>query len=106
MNLEAMVIFAMFYFMIYGSIFWILVYYDKKTTVAKDPKPTKYPLISIIIPLFYGNTKKDIKKAVVSALSVKYPKKEIILCWNGLVNDKLISICLIINFGWRSLWIG
>ena len=86
MNFEAIFMFAMFYFMIYCSIFWILIYYDKRKTVRNDPEPKKFPLVSIIIPVFQGNNRKEIKKAVVSALSVKYPKKELILCWNGAVS--------------------
>lgn len=93
MNLEAIGMFALFYFMIYCSIFWILIYYDKRKTIKDDPKPTKFPLISIIIPVYHGNTIKEIKKSVVSALSVEYPKKEIVLCWNGLENDEVLELC-------------
>lgn len=93
MNLEAMGMFVLFYFMIFGSIFWLMIYYEKKDNVKKDPKPKRFPLVSIVIPVYYLNTKEDIKRSVISCLSVDYPKKEIILAWNGKINKEVWDVC-------------
>jgi cellulose synthase/poly-beta-1,6-N-acetylglucosamine synthase-like glycosyltransferase len=47
----------------------------------------------MIIPVYQKNTVDDIKKSVISCLSVDYPKKEIILCWNGPVNEEVMAVC-------------
>jgi cellulose synthase/poly-beta-1,6-N-acetylglucosamine synthase-like glycosyltransferase len=74
---------ALIYFMLYSSFFWLVVYFERKKELSKDPIPKRKPLVSIVIPIYKGNSRETIKKAVSSALSLTYPKKEVILAWNG-----------------------
>ena len=87
MEFSSISLLALIYFMLYSSLFWLIIYYEKKDELAKDPKPTKFPLVSIIIPVYRGDEKHTIKKAVMSALELTYPKKEVVLSWNGPKND-------------------
>ncbi|MCD6575925.1 MAG: glycosyltransferase family 2 protein [Nanoarchaeota archaeon] len=87
MDLSSISLLVLIYFMLYSSIFWLLLYFEKKKSLSEDPKPKRFPLVSIVIPVYKGDKKEVIKKAISSALSLSYPKKEIILSWNGPKTD-------------------
>ncbi|MCD6371224.1 MAG: glycosyltransferase family 2 protein, partial [Candidatus Aenigmarchaeota archaeon] len=90
MNFEAIIMLFIIYFMLYCSLLWILTFYEKRNNVRSDPKPKRYPLVSIIIPAW--NEEKNIKNAIISCLALDYPKKEIIVVNDGST-DKTKEIC-------------
>ena len=87
MNLSTIGFLTLAYFLIYTTVFWLLLFIEKRNEIFKDPIPKKYPLISIIIPVYKGNKKEEIKKAVKSCIQTDYPKKEIVIAWNGPKNE-------------------
>lgn len=92
MNLEAMFMLCMIYFILFCSVLWMLVFFDRRKELSIDPKTKRNPLVSIVIPVYKGDTSAAIKKSVISALAVDYPKKEIILSWNG-PESELLGVC-------------
>lgn len=93
MNPEAIFILGMMYFMLYCSILWILVYLDNRKRIRIDPQPDRFPFISIVIPIYRNDSPESIDKAIISSLAQEYPKKEIILAWNGPENAENMAIC-------------
>ena len=65
------------------SFLWLVLYLEKKKTLFDDPKAKRFPLISVIIPIYRGNTKEEVLRAVNSCKNLTYPKKEIVIAWNG-----------------------
>ena len=90
MELGAILLLGTMYFMLYCSVFWLLVYFEKRKEIRIDPIPTRFPLISIIIPSW--NAEDTIKAAIDSCLALDYPKKEIIVVNDGST-DKTKEIC-------------
>jgi cellulose synthase/poly-beta-1,6-N-acetylglucosamine synthase-like glycosyltransferase len=93
MDLEAIGLLIIMYFMLYCSILWMLIFFDNKKHVRTDPKPDRFPPISIVIPVYHNDTVDAIKRAVESSLRQNYPKKEIIIAWNGPENAENIALC-------------
>lgn len=92
MELSTIGILGLIYFMLYCSFFWLIVYADKRKYLNSDPTAKRKPLVSIIIPVYKNDTKQAIKKAIISALALDYPKKEIVIAWNGPETDST-KIC-------------
>ena len=86
MNIDMIIMLAVVFFMLYSSIFFILIFAERRHLVKTDPVPKKRPLISIVIPVYQGDKPELIEKSVNSALALDYPKKELILSWNGPKN--------------------
>lgn len=93
MDLQAILMLVMMYFMLYCSILWILVYIDNKKRIRTDPKPETLPFVSIVIPVYRNDTPEAIDKAIVSSLAQEYPNKEIIIAWNGPEKKENIAVC-------------
>lgn len=87
MNFNVISMLGLVYFMLFCSIFWVLLYLEKEKELSGDPIPKRFPLVSIIIPVYRNDTKKEIEKCVSSALDTTYKKKELILAWNGPKNE-------------------
>ncbi|HDQ59703.1 MAG TPA: glycosyltransferase [Candidatus Woesearchaeota archaeon] len=81
MNFEVGIMLIVIYFMLYCSILFLVIFSSKKKELRVDPKPTRYPLVSIIVPAW--NEEKSIKKTIISCLALEYPKKEIIIVNDG-----------------------
>ena len=92
MNVSTIWTLALVYFALYLSFLWIVLYSENKKTLFIDPKTKRYPLVSIVIPIYGGNTKEEVLRAVNSCKSLTYPKKEIIIAWNGK-KSKLYDFC-------------
>lgn len=92
MNIDTAVTLGVIFFMLYSAVFFFLIFFDRRKDIKKDPAPKKEPLISIVIPVYENDKKEMIEKAVISALAVDYPKKEIILSWNGPKNENF-EVC-------------
>jgi len=90
MEFEAILLLGMMYFMLYCSVFWLLVYYDKRKVMKIDPIPTRFPLVSILIPVW--NAEDTIRAAIDSCIALDYPNKEIIVINDGST-DKTKEIC-------------
>jgi len=84
------IMFGVYYFMLYCSIFWLVVYIKNRDTLFKDPVIKKFPGISIIIPAF--NEEEYIEECLKHCFAVDYPKKEIIVVNDGSV-DSTADIC-------------
>lgn len=82
MNALTILIFAIYYFMIYSTVFWLLVFIENRKRLFKDPKPKRFPSVSIIIPAY--NEEETIRNAIESCLSLNYPKNKLEII---VVND-------------------
>ncbi len=89
MEVQYIILFILYYFMIFSSIFWLLVYYKYRKNM-KDPKPKRFPKVSIIIPVWNGED--VIERAIESCLELNYPKKEIIVVNDGST-DNTRKVC-------------
>ena len=73
---------ALSFVVIYTSVFWLLILLEHKGEVGHDPKPKRFPSITIIIPAY--NEEKTIEKSIRSALALEYPgKKEVMVVDDG-----------------------
>ena len=76
--------------LIYGCLYlgsnWILMYLKHGRNLKKDPKPTRYPSVSVIIPAY--NSEGTIAKSIESVLNLKYPKKIQVLVVDDGSTDK------------------
>lgn len=91
MEIGSILLLILIYFMLYSSFFFLILYFKKKDKLI-DPKSKNFPLVSIIIPVYERDKKIYLKKAINSCLTLDYPKKEIILAWNGPKNE-LYNVC-------------
>ncbi len=67
---------------IYTSVFWLLILLEHRHEVRYDPRPKRFPSITIIIPAY--NEEKTIEKSIKSALELEYPgKKDVIVVDDG-----------------------
>ncbi|MEW6329415.1 MAG: glycosyltransferase, partial [Candidatus Micrarchaeota archaeon] len=66
--------YVIYFLTIYASVFYLVTYIQKQEELA-DPKPTREPSISILIPAY--NEEKTIAKTIESVLRLKYPKKKL-----------------------------
>ena len=84
-----MLVYAIAYFGFFMAFFFILSYEPK--LVGKDPKPKRFPYVSIIIPAY--NEEKVIGKTINSVLKLDYPKDkyEIIVVDDGST-DKTFKV--------------
>ena len=66
------------YIVIYLSLFFTLVYFInffENKRKLKNPKPKKFPKVSIIVPVF--NEEETIAKTLTSLLNLRYPKNKL-----------------------------
>jgi cellulose synthase/poly-beta-1,6-N-acetylglucosamine synthase-like glycosyltransferase len=89
-NMITWIMLGAYYFMLYCSVFWLLVYMKNRDTLFKDPVPKKYSGVSILIPAF--NEEEHIEKCLKYCFAAKYPKKEIIVINDGST-DATADIC-------------
>jgi len=87
MNLDTTVVLGVIFFMLYSSVLFLLVFLSKAKETKSDPTPKKMSLVSIVIPIYKGDKKELITRAVDSALALDYPETEVILSWNGPKNE-------------------
>ena len=90
MSFSTIFLLCSIFFMLFSSVLWFILFLEKKEKMDQDPKPKRYPLVSIIIPAH--NEEKTIKKSIISCLALNYPKKEIIVVNDGST-DKTAEVC-------------
>jgi len=80
MQLE--IVTALSFVVIYTSVFWLLILMEHRKGVNDDPKPTRFPSITIIIPAY--NEEDSVAKSIDSALALEYPgTKKVIVVDDG-----------------------
>ncbi|MBI4163381.1 MAG: glycosyltransferase family 2 protein [Candidatus Aenigmarchaeota archaeon] len=83
--------YILIYFFLFYSIFYLLTFFTNKRRFFADPKPRKYPSVSIILPAF--NEEKNIAKAIKSVLSQNYPKNKLkVIVVDDGSTDKTVEI--------------
>jgi len=90
MQLDVVFMLGATYFMLYSTVFWMLLYFENKHILRHDPKPKSFPFISILIPAH--NEERSIERAIKSCLGLTYPNKEVIVIANGCT-DKTAELC-------------
>jgi cellulose synthase/poly-beta-1,6-N-acetylglucosamine synthase-like glycosyltransferase len=90
MDPKFVILMGLYYFMIFSSVFWLLVYFRNRKHMKKDPFPETFPKVSIIIPVWNGE--KVIERAIDSCLNLNYPDREIIVVNDGST-DGTRKIC-------------
>ncbi|MBR9677747.1 MAG: glycosyltransferase family 2 protein [Nanoarchaeota archaeon] len=79
------------YSLLYFLVFWMVTYLLNRKEMMKDPKPKRFPSVSVIIPVW--NEVKTIKRCIQSAVDLRYPgEKEIIVVDDGST-DGTSKIC-------------
>jgi cellulose synthase/poly-beta-1,6-N-acetylglucosamine synthase-like glycosyltransferase len=83
LTLTEIVDYAAWFVMIYFSVFWLLVFRNNQKNFNRDPKTTRKPFVSFIVPAH--NEEKNIGRTIESLLNLDYPKnlKEIIVIDDG-----------------------
>ncbi len=83
--------YILIYFFLFYSIFYLLTFFTNRRIFFKDPKPRKYPSLSIIIPAY--NEEKHVEKAIKSILAQNYPKSrlKVILVDDGSI-DRTVEL--------------
>lgn len=87
MLLDDIIIYSTLFFSLFTGIFFLSAYIGSNQKEAKKPKVKKYPKISIIMPAY--NEGENIINSIKAALSVDYPKKEIIVVDDESTDDTL-----------------
>jgi len=92
MNLLNLIMLSMYFVVLYVGVYWIITYLNMKDKTTQDPKPSRHPSISIIIPTY--NEARNIKQCIDSCLNLNYPKEklEIIVVDDGST-DNTKRIC-------------
>ena len=87
MNIDALLTLGVVFFMLYASVFFLIIFAERRSVIKKDPFPKNRHFVSIIIPAYQGDRPELIEKAVNSALALSYPEKEVVISWNGPKNS-------------------
>jgi cellulose synthase/poly-beta-1,6-N-acetylglucosamine synthase-like glycosyltransferase len=75
------------FLVLYSTIFYILLFLTTRDRLLKDPKPKKFPRVSVLIPAY--NEEKNIGKSISAALALNYPDFEVIVVDDGSTDDTL-----------------
>ena len=87
-----MFILGIFYFSLYSSILWMLLFIRNYNEIFKDPMPKRLPRITVIIPAY--NEEENIAKSIDSCINLDYPSNKLdILVVNDGSTDKTKEIC-------------
>lgn len=83
MNTLTVIYTLMFFFGFFFLLIFLLLHYKNLSRLYSYPKPTRYPIVSILVPAY--NEEDNLEKTVDSLLKIEYPreKKEIII-----INDE------------------
>lgn len=76
---------------LYVAVFFLIVLLEHRKRLYDDPKPKRYPTISILVPAY--NEEKNIEACINSLLHLDYPKKPRIIVVNDGSIDKTRKIC-------------
>jgi cellulose synthase/poly-beta-1,6-N-acetylglucosamine synthase-like glycosyltransferase len=84
-----------YFISIYILIYWLYVFYERKDDYKKERvrpiKITRYPLVSIIIPVW--NEEKTLERTLTSLKRLDYPKKKLeVLVMNDGSTDNTLKI--------------
>ncbi len=92
--IESLIIGVVYFISLYFSVFFILVYFDKREEFKKEVSSEEldtYPLISIIIPAY--NEEKTIKGTLSSVAAIDYPKDRLdVIAINDGSNDSTFQV--------------
>ena len=91
MDIGLIITFILYYFMIFCSVLWIIIFSRNYKTLHKDPKAKKSPDVTIIIPAY--NEEKRIKKAIDSCFDSDYDGKVNVVVVNDGSTDRTREIC-------------
>ncbi len=71
------------------AVFWLLTLFEHRKILHRDPKPKKYPNLSIIIPAY--NEEHTIAQCIKSLLKLEYPGKIQLIVVNDGSKDKTLE---------------
>lgn len=67
--------YSTWYVMVFFSVVWLMIFLQKRHILRRDPKPTVFPSISIIVPAY--NEEDTIESTVRSLEKLDYPNKKL-----------------------------
>jgi cellulose synthase/poly-beta-1,6-N-acetylglucosamine synthase-like glycosyltransferase len=73
MNFEYILMYVLSYFGLFTAIFFLLTLFENRDNL-KNPKPKRYPFVSVIVPAF--NEENTIAETLLSLIRLKYPKNK------------------------------
>jgi cellulose synthase/poly-beta-1,6-N-acetylglucosamine synthase-like glycosyltransferase len=86
MDIRLVVVSAVSFIVLYLVIFWLILFLERREEIRKDPKPKKFPDITVVVPAY--NEENTIGKCIESLLKLKYPRKiNIIVVNDGSTDD-------------------
>lgn len=111
MKVSIIILLTAYYVMLYGAVFYLLVFLENISQISKEPRLKRFPKVSIIIPVYNGTA--SVERAIMSCLRLDYPKEklEIIVVNDGSTDDtrrvcepyvrtkKIVLINRNVNFG-------
>ena len=89
MNATALFEYGLAFLTLYVSVFFILLLLENRHVLKHNPKPSRYPPISIIIPAY--NEEKSIAATIESVLAAEYPNKKQIIVINDGSKDSTLA---------------
>ncbi len=81
---------AISFLAIYGSVFWLIILLESKDGVHEDPEPDEYPSVSVLIPAY--NEEDCIAETVESALAIDYPGRVEVIAINDGSADNTLEV--------------
>jgi len=90
MDLKIISLMFISFISLYLVVFFLLVWFQGRKELKKDPKPKVYPALTAIIPAF--NEEKSIKQCIESLLALDYPGKIKIIVVNDGSTDNTSKI--------------
>jgi cellulose synthase/poly-beta-1,6-N-acetylglucosamine synthase-like glycosyltransferase len=90
MNLTLGLFLGLYFAILYITLYWLVAFLKNRHRIKKDPKPTRFPKISVLIPVY--NDCDNVVKAISSCKELNYPKVEIVVVNDGST-DATMSVC-------------
>ena len=92
LNIFDILYYILIYFTLFVSIFWFIIFFEKKDKIHENPKtPKNLPEITILIPAY--NEEKNLPSAINSVLNQNYPKEKIkIIIIDDASTDKTYEV--------------
>ncbi len=85
-------ILLIYFFLLFTAVFWLLIWFENRKLVFKDPKPKKLKPLTIVIPAY--NEEKTIASSIDSCLNLTYPKGRLkIIVVNDGSTDGTRKVC-------------